>query len=309
MLFRSNTLTSFSNGQLVQSRVANNDDPITALAGIPKLKQETSTNMSLGFSWKPAKGLTFTVDGYSIKMKDRVVLSGLFSASDPSLPTALTSKLNALGVSTAQFFANAVNTTNTGVDFVIDYQKKISTKERFKILWVANFQNITIDAIHVPAALSTTEYNANTFFNDREKYFLKASAPKSKYSMSFDYTKNKVSLGTRLTYFGSLALTGFGYNGDGTNPQVPSDANGNMMLPEIFNYSGKVATDLYLNVQVSKKTNWIVGADNIFNVHPDFAVNPQAKGWAGDNETGGPWDGVQMGYNGMRIFSKLVFKF
>lgn len=305
----SNTLTSFSNGQLVQSRVANNDDPITALAGIPKLKQETSTNMSLGFSWKPAKGLTFTVDGYSIKMKDRVVLSGLFSASDPSLPTALTSKLNALGVSTAQFFANAVNTTNTGVDFVIDYQKKISAEERFKILWVANFQNITIDAIHVPAALSTTEYNANTFFNDREKYFLKASAPKSKYSMSFDYTKNKVSLGTRLTYFGSLALTGFGYNGDGINPQVPSDANGNMMLPEIFNYSGKVATDLYLNVQVSKKTNWIVGADNIFNVHPDFAVNPQAKGWAGDNETGGPWDGVQMGYNGMRIFSKLVFKF
>ncbi|MEY4050732.1 MAG: hypothetical protein RL262_1566, partial [Bacteroidota bacterium] len=57
----SNTLTSFSNGGLVQSRVANNDDPITRLAGIPKLKQETSTNMSVGFSWKPSKNLTFTV--------------------------------------------------------------------------------------------------------------------------------------------------------------------------------------------------------------------------------------------------------
>ncbi|MEY4052936.1 MAG: TonB-dependent receptor [Chitinophagia bacterium] len=305
----SNTLTSFSNGGLVQSRVANNDDPITRLAGIPKLKQETSTNMSVGFTWKPAKGLTFTLDGYSIKMKDRVVLSGLFSASDASLPAELTSKLNGLGVSTAQFFANAVNTTNTGVDFVADYQKKISTTERFKFLFVANIQNITIDAINVPAALSTTEYNANTFFNDREKYFLKASAPKSKFSMSFDYTKNKVSIGTRLTYFGSLALTGFGYNGDGINPEVPSDANENIMLPEIFNYSGKIATDLYLNVQLNKKTSLILGADNILNVHPDFAVNPLAKYWAGDNETGGPWDGVQMGYNGMRIFSKLVFKF
>jgi iron complex outermembrane receptor protein len=305
----SNTLTSFSNGGLVQSRIARNDDEISKLAGIPSLKQETSTNMSLGFSWKPAKGLTFTVDAYSIKMKDRVVLSGLFSASDASLPAELTSKLNGLGVSTAQFFANAVNTTNTGVDFVVDYQKKISATERFKFLFVANIQNISIDEIHVPAALSTTEYNANTFFNDREKYFLKASAPKSKFSTSFDYTKNKVSIGTRLTYFGSLALTGFGYNGDGINPEVPSDANENIMLPEVFNYSGKISTDLYLNVQVNKKMSWVLGADNILNVHPDFAVNPLAKYWAGDNETGGPWDGVQMGYNGMRIFSKLVFKF
>ena len=305
----SNTLTSFSNGGLVQSRVANNDDPITRLAGIPKLKQETSTNMSVGFSWKPSKNLTFTVDGYSIKMKDRVVLSGLFSAGDESLPAELTSKLNGLGVATAQFFANAVNTTNTGVDFVADYQKKISATEKFKFLFVANIQNIKIDAINVPAALSTTEYNANTFFNDREKYFLKASAPKSKFSMSFDYTKNKVSIGTRLTYFGALALTGFGYNGDGINPEVPSDADENVMLPEVFNYSGKVSTDLYLNVQLNKKTSLILGADNILNVHPDFAVNPLAKWWAGDNETGGPWDGVQMGYNGMRIFSKLVFKF
>ena len=305
----SNTLTSFSQGQLVQSRVANNDDPVTKLAGIPSLKQETSINSSIGFSWKPAKGLTVTVDGYSIKMKDRVVLSGLFSASDESLPTALTAKLNTLGVATAQFFANAVNTTNTGVDVVIDYQKKISSTERFKILFVANLQDINIDEVHVPKALSTTVYNANTFFNDREKYFLKASAPKSKASINFDYTKNKVSIGARVTYFGNLALTGFGYNGDGIDPQVPLDVDDTKFSPEVFNYKGKFTTDIYANLQVNKKISWIVGADNIFNVHPDFAVNPQSKWWAGDNETGGPWDGVQMGYNGLRIFSKLVFKF
>ena len=305
----SNTITSFSQGQLVQSRIARNDDAVTKLAGIPALKQETSTNASLGFSWKPAKGLTFTVDGYSIKMKDRVVLSGLFSAGDATLPTALTAKLNALGVSTAQFFANAVNTTNTGIDVVIDYQNKISSTERFKVLFVANFQNIAIDEVHVPAALNTNEYNANTFFNDREKFFLKASAPKSKFSASFDYTKNKISLGTRFTYFGDLTLTGFGYDGDGIDPKVPTDVDDTKFLPEHFNYKGKVSTDIYMNAQLSKKVSFIVGADNIFNVHPDFAVNPQAKGWAGDNETGGPWDGVQMGYNGLRLFSKLSFRF
>lgn len=305
----SNTLTSFSNGGLVQSRIARNDDAISKLAGIPSLKQETSTNRSLGFSWKPAKGLTVTVDGYTIKMKDRVVLSGLFGANDATLPVALTSKLKSMGVATAQFFANAVNTTNSGVDVVIDYQKKISNTERFKFLFVANLQNINIDNVHVPAALSTTEYNANTFFNDREKFFLKASAPKSKFSASFDYTKNKISLGTRVTYYGDLTLTGFGYNGDGIDPQVPTDLDDTKFVPEHFNYSGKFSTDVYMNIQLNKKTAWILGGDNIFNVHPDFAVNPQAKWWAGDNETGGPWDGVQMGYNGLRLFSKLVFKF
>ena len=48
----SNTLTSFSGGALVQSRIARNGDAITKSAGIPDLKEETSLNASLGFAWK-----------------------------------------------------------------------------------------------------------------------------------------------------------------------------------------------------------------------------------------------------------------
>ena len=332
----SNTLTSFSQGGLVQSRVANNNDPITRLAGIPALKQETSNNMSLGFSWKPMQGLSVTVDGYQIKMKDRVVLSGLFSASDPNLPSELTSKLNTLGVATAQFFANAVNTTNTGVDVVIDYQKKLSATEKIKFLLVGNIQQINLDKINVPTSLQDDKYTTesyytsrakfftkeipSTFFSTREIYFLKASAPRSKFSFNVDYTKNKISVGARITYFGNIQLTGFGDpDYDGIYPMVtpddPSIANNSLnfndgtYIPEIFNYRGKFTTDIYSNIQLSKKVNFILGADNIFNVHPDFAVNPQAKYWAGDNETGGPWDGVQMGYNGLRLFTKLAFRF
>ncbi|MGF2412371.1 hypothetical protein [Ferruginibacter sp.] len=38
-------------------------------------------------------------------------------------------------------------------------------------------------------------------------------------------------------------------------------------------------------------------------------VSQQAKGWAGDNESGGSWDSVQMSFNGRRIFTKLAFNF
>lgn len=309
----SNTLTSFSSGQLVQSRIARNGDEITKSIGIPSLKEETSQNASLGFAWKPASGFTVTVDGYMIKVKDRVVLSGLFSQGDPSLPTSFNDQLAALGVSTAQFFTNAVNTTNTGLDVVADYSKKWGSHS-FKALLAGNFQGITIDKINIPAALTSTQLNKNTFYSDREIAFLKASAPKQKFNLSLEYTCNKIGFGTHVTYFGGIKLLGFGdstpdnpYN-SGINPQVPSDANGTY-VPEIFDYKGKVVTDVFASYKFCNQASFFIGVDNVFNTHPNLGVNQLAKGWAGDNESGGPWDSVQMGFNGRKIFAKLALNF
>ena len=63
----SNTLTSFSGGILVQSLIAPNTNAITKAAGIPELKEEKSVNTSLGFTWKPARSFTVTIDGYWCK--------------------------------------------------------------------------------------------------------------------------------------------------------------------------------------------------------------------------------------------------
>ena len=309
----SNTLTSFSGGQLVQSRIARNGDVVTKAAGIPDLKEETSVNGSLGFAWKAAPNLTFTVDGYMVKVKDRVVLSGLFSADDATLPAAFTSLLKGLNVSTAQFFTNAVNTTNYGIDLVLDYSKKWGNKS-FKGLLAGNFQKINLDEIHVPAALSGTVLNQKTFYSDREIAFLKASAPGAKFNLSLNYACGKLGCGTNLTYYGGIKLLGFGDatpenpNYAGINPQVPSDATGDL-VPEIFDYKGKFVTDIFASYKFCKSVSIFIGADNIFNIHPNIGVNQLAKGWAGDNESGGPWDSVQMGFNGRRIFTKLAINF
>ncbi|MEJ7589044.1 MAG: TonB-dependent receptor [Ferruginibacter sp.] len=310
----SNTLTSFSGGQLIQSRIARNGDAITKAAGIPNLKEEKSVNTSIGFSWKPATGFTFTMDGYMVKVKDRIVLSGLFSKDDATLPAAFTSQLANIGVATAQFFDNAVNTTNYGLDIVVDYSKRWGTRG-FKALLAGNLQHMNIDAIHVPDALNNNVLNRKTFYSDREEAFLLASAPKAKFSLSLDYNVDKVGFGTHLTYFGKIRLLGFGSataenpNQTGINPQVPSDADGTILLPEEFNFNGKMVTDIFLSYKFSKSISLFIGADNIFNVHPNLGVNQLAKGWAGDNESGGPWDSVQMGFNGRRIFAKLAFNF
>ena len=311
----SNTLTSFSGGQLVQSRIARNGDAITKAAGIPNLKQETSLNGSIGFSWKPVSGLTFTADGYMVKVKDRIVLSGLFSKDDNTLPVSFTSQLAAIGVATAQFFDNAVNTTNYGVDIVADYTHKFCSHSTFRALLAGNYQQMTVDAVHVPAALNGTMINRKTFFSDREEAFLLSSAPKLKMALSLEYDFNKYGVGTHLTYFGKIKLLGFGTstpsnpNSTGINPQVPTDLDPNVLVPEEFNFNNKITTDVYFTYRFTKNVSIFLGADNLLNEHPDLGVNQRAKGWAGDNESGGPWDSVQMGFNGMRIFSKLAFNF
>ncbi len=312
----SNTLTSFSSGNLVQSLIAPNTNKITRAAGIPELKEESSVNGSLGFSWRPAKGFTITLDGYMVKVKDRVVLSGLFSKDDTTLSPAFIAQIPA-GVSTVQFFANAVNTTNTGLDIVADYTKRWG-KNSLKILLAGNISHINIDAIHVPSALNDSKLHRKTFYSDREEAFLDASAPKSKFSLGIDYTHDKLGFGAHFTSYGKIVLLGFGDgsspsadnpNYSGINPQVPTDADPNVYVPEQFNFNGKITTDIYASYKLTRKISLFIGADNLFNVHPDLGVNPRAKGWFGDNESGGPWDSVQMGFNGLRLFAKLACNF
>lgn len=324
----SNTLTTFVGNNLEEEKVARNSDAITKAAGIPKLKQETSINGSLGFAWKFAPGFTFTTDGYIVKVKDRIVLSGLFSADDDNLPTALTSQLKSLNVALAQFFDNAVNTTNLGVDFVLEYNKKWG-KNGFNALFAGNFQKMKIDDINVPAALNDSYVHRKTFFSDREEAFLKASAPKSKFSLNLQYDISKFSIGTHITYFGPVKLLGFGWTGlasaapggpgdpnisgsfTGIDPYVDIDGYSDQVhvTPEVFNYKGKFTTDVYASYKLCKNATLFVGADNLFNIHPSLGAVPNARLESYDNESGGAWDSVQMGFNGLRLFSKLALRF
>ena len=300
----SSTFTTVQGGNIAEVKIAPNYSELAKLAGIPDLTQEKSTNVSLGFTWKPVSEFSITIDGYLVKVKDRVVLSGQFDAFDSNLDPTLASRLQALNVSYAQFFANAVNTTNKGIDVVMEYNKRWG-KQSFRALFTGNFQEMTIDKINVPAKLSGSDFLRSTFLNDREEKFILASAPKTKFGFNFEYGCNNFTVGTRLTYFGKVDLLGYGEDGLGINPQVPLDADPSKYVPDQYIYNGKLVTDLYLGYKINSKISLFGGIDNLLNVHPDLGVAPGAKGWAFNNETGGPWDAVQMGGNGMRFFLRL----
>jgi iron complex outermembrane receptor protein len=303
----SSTFTTVQAATIAEVKIAPNYSSLAKAAGIPDLTQEKSINGSLGFAWQAAKGLNVTVDGYFVRIKDRVVISGQFDGSDPNLDAGLRNQMASLNVSLAQFFANAVTTTNGGVDIVVDYTKKVGNN-RYKAVLAGNIQTMKINEINVPSKLSGSEFLRQTFLSDREQKFILASAPKTKFSLNFEYGMGKFTAGTRLTYFGKIVLLGYGQDGLGINPTVPLD-NGNGDVPDQYNYGGKLVSDLYFSYPLCKKFTLFAGADNLLNVHPDFGVVKGAKDWAYNTETGGAWDAVQMGSNGRRLFVRVAFNF
>lgn len=303
----SSTFTTVQAGTIAEVKIAPNYSALAQAAGIPSLTQEKSINGSLGFAWQAAPGLNITLDGYYVRIKDRVVISGQFDGSDPDLDPSLRAQMAALNVSLAQFFANAVTTTNAGVDIVIDYSKKVDNN-RYKAVFAGNIQTMKIKEINVPSKLSGSEFLRQTFLSDREQKFILASAPKTKLSLNFEYGAGNFTAGTRLTYFGKVVLLGFGEDGLGINPMVPLD-NGTGSVPDQFNYTGKLVTDLYVSYMFNKSLTLYAGADNVLNTHPEFGVVKGAKDWAYNTETGGAWDAVQMGVNGRRYFVRLGFNF
>ncbi len=307
---------------LIINRVFPNSSLVTKSLGIPSLKQEKSDNFSLGLTWNPVAKLILTVDGYFIKIKNRIVLTGPFDSTNAQLAPTLT--IN--GIQGASFFANAVNSTHYGVDLVLDYLSKWGDNH-FKALLATNIQNTTINKINIPSPFSINYKTQQEFFSTREQYFLKASAPKEKVSFGMEYGTRIFSIGTHLTYFGQVITQGFGYSaltgattngpggigisdqGNGWDPYIKSD-NGNTIERENFVHKGKMETDLYLSLNFTKQFTAYFGLNNVFNVHPDLSVVSDARrASAYDSESGGPFDSIQMGFNGMQLFSKLSFSF
>jgi iron complex outermembrane receptor protein len=303
----SSTFTTVQGGNIAEVRIVPNYLDITRKAGIPKLEQEKSINASLGFTWKPLSGLSITLDGYIVNVKDRVVLTGQFDAGDPDLNPDLAQELQSNNIALAQFFSNAVDTKNRGLDIVIDYTKRWGNNS-VRALLTGNWQKMEISSVNVPVELSGSEFLKNSFLSDREKAFILASAPNLKGGINLEYTKGKLTVGTRLTYFGKVVLLGYGEDGLGIDPTVPKD-DGSGSVPDRYEYGGKLPVDIYFGYQLTRSLSVFAGSDNIFNVHPDLGIAPGARGWAFNNETGGPWDAVQMGGNGRRLFARLVFNF
>lgn len=270
--------TNFIGGVASDQLLSPNNSPVTASFGIGPLQEEKAFNAALGFTAKFGQ-FTATIDGYYISVKDRIVLTGTFAAPDIE------------GVDSAQFFTNGADTKTTGLDLILSWKTNIGDDSTFSATFLGNFNDMKIDNV------LNGDLDEQTFFGERDKAFLLASAPDSKLSLSLTYDKEWFDAGLTFTRFSEVQLLDFQTFED------PADYGGfaQQIIAATDTYGAKMVTDLNLGFKISESLKLNVGSNNLFNIYPD-----QQDDWT---ESGGYWDSVQMGFGGAYYYAKMNYTF
>jgi iron complex outermembrane receptor protein len=319
-----NTSTQFVQGAPNQVLTVNNDNPIVRNSftpggtgqqgfGIPALKQEKSTNYSLGVTARVLRTATLTVDAYQIAIRDRIVLSSQFSKTANATVAAI---LGSLPVSQVQFFANAIDTRTRGIDIVANNRMELGPG-RLALTVAANFNNTQVRKVNSSSTIDADQNGLqNTLFDRQQRGRIESGQPRSKINLTAGYAYGKFGVEVRTVRFGSVEYKDARLG----SPAAPGDTN--FLYSSIDQtFGAKWITDLTLSAQLSQAIGLTVGASNIFDVYPDqyrldprnnannFSADPRLNYNSGqDNTNRGRtlYNPNQFGYNGGFYFARLI---
>jgi iron complex outermembrane receptor protein len=316
------TSTQFTGGVPFEVGTFPNESKPANLLGIPKLKQEDSESYSAGVTYRvPKTSLTFTVDGYFVKIKNRIILTGSF-ARPGGTPTGdlltLQQLFDQAGATSATFFTNAINTESKGVDFIITNNFKFNDFSLKTDLAGTVSKTKKVGDIQASDILKNTG-NVNNYFSEASRIYLESAVPRSKLALINTLTVKKLELFLRHTYFGTVFDPNTAdVNGNGLVEGAM--VNGQFIAVEHPKFGGRTITDFSVGYEISKAFRVTVGANNIFDIYPDInlktqtAANPLVGGGYGtpgvidlsnNNQFEYSRNVSQFGFNGRFIFARL----
>ncbi|MFM5918628.1 MAG: TonB-dependent receptor plug domain-containing protein [Novosphingobium sp.] len=271
--------TNFVAGNQVQTGTYPTSSSIAQFYGAVPLKPAKSTNYGLGFVFNPTPQFTLTVDGYSIKVRDRIGISQNFTvtaANVVSLPA-----LNAVGVGgVVNYFTNAFNTSTDGVDVVATYRTEaLGGKLNLTAAYNYNLSRVTKfdPALIGPAQLVNIRH----------------LAPNHRTNLSANWTSGPWTINARENYYGSW--------------QNETDYPGQV-------FGSRMITDLDVSYAFTSNYTLTVGANDLFNTKPNriqaTASNPI---YLLTNSTADgqiyPRNGGPFGFNGGFWYVRLQVKY
>jgi len=277
------------------------NSPGAKLVGVDGLKAEKSRNYSLGFVAHPAPKVTMTLDAYYITIKDRIVGSGqLFGSggavNSPAVVAAIKANGNVLDPAVTQtginIFSNAVDTRSTGAEFVLSYSDNYDEYGRVDWSAAANVNKVLVTKINqAPTVLLPQKLLDLAAIST-----LQTASPKYRINLGALWKLGAWSVNAREAVYGPSSAY--------------ASRNGlNYYETKIHT---KFITDLEVANQVTKSVTVAVGANNLFNVHPD-TVNSDllaARRAALDNGAVALYPSFSpFGINGGYYYAKVSYTF
>ncbi|CAM4412551.1 TonB-dependent receptor [Zobellia roscoffensis] len=283
--FNSTSTIFDQNGDPQEVGTFANDSRAAKLLGIPELKEETSSSVSLGLTAKiPDANLTITVDGYYVEINDRVVYTGQFEG--PGTGTELDNLLSQANATAASFFANAINTESRGLDVVITHQATLSDKWRLKSDLAGTFSKTNqIGDINSSEVLENAGL-VDTYFPEDSRVYLEEAVPRTKLNLSNSLTSDKWIMFLRNVYFGEV-----------------TEATTVVENQQVF--GTKIVTDLSIGYKATDALTLTLGANNLLDIYPDRAEEQFG------NRSSGRFDwsrrAQQFGIGGRFLFARVNF--
>jgi iron complex outermembrane receptor protein len=255
--FLTKTSTVFQGGVAYDDATLPNDSKAAQLLGIPNLKPEISQSASVGATFKLNK-LSLTIDGYTTKITDRIILTDAFSGKNGGTAQEqeiydILSKNNA---SRGVFMTNALDLRVSGIDMIAGYNLKLEGKQSIKFEFATTLSKREIlGKTKVSEKLRGREA---TYMSPINKATLVDGNPAVKGYLSASYKKGKFNAFVRNTYFGKVKhIEGV----SGTTIWFYEQVLG-----------AKIVTDMSLGYKVSKSTKLSLGANNLFDVYSDLLM-------------------------------------
>ncbi|WP_109830353.1 TonB-dependent receptor [Reichenbachiella versicolor] len=256
-LYFNNISTQFFEGDAVSVGTFNNNSTVAKAFGIESLRPELSRHFNAGVTSKLFYNFTFTVNLYTIKILNRIVMSGRFDEGFEFI-------LNPLNVGAAQFFTNAFDTRTSGMDITTTFRSQFGLGELSSSLGV-NFNKTQVDGqIRTSEEL---EGQQNVLLNREEVSRIESNQPNAKVVFLNSYKVGDFTIVLNNTYFGRVT---YRHPEDNEPSNWVINSNTGLIETRDQDFSPKVITDLIFSWRATKNIKASIGGQNIFNVYPDM---------------------------------------
>ena len=284
--------TNFNGGVQVQTGTYPVDSPISRYYGSTTLGPEKSRNYGAGVVVRPTSSITMTIDGYLIKVRNRIGISQTFnvSAADVVAEPALA----AVGIGGAvNYFTNGYDTSTKGIDFVGTWRGNVLGGSANATL-AYNYNKSKVDRFD-PGVI-----------NQAQIINVSHLAPNHRATLSGNWTRGPISINARENYYGWWANVV-----DYCTAQLTTQCR----VPTAYQkFGAKFTTDLDVSYTFMDHYTLTIGATNLFDEHPDkiahSVVNPIYAATGGtDFGQVYPRNGGPFGINGGLYYARVRVKY
>lgn len=256
------------------------DSTVGQLLGAKPLKAEKTWNAGLGLVFTPVPALSITLDGYYIRIKDRIERTGRLFGTGIS---AILAANDLSDIEQAEYFINAADTETKGVDLVADYSRSLGNLGKLGLTVAFNYSKTKVtDVVATPSQLFDANGNSllgagSVFFGGDKIGELEVLQPRTKLVNTLNWSRGIVGFSITATRYGKY-----------TQRTAAGDDR---------HFGAKIITDASLSAKVTQFATLSIGATNLFDVRPETngPGNPQTgQGYYGPspfNPAGGYYYG------------------